>query len=204
MDKLFREKVNTKKFKYDLTIKDREKLLNQKSIFILITGLSGSGKSTIANSLNMMLHHHDNVSYVLDGDSIRSGLNSDLDFSIQSRTENIRRVGELSNFFLDAGIITIVPVISPLKKHRDLIKRIVSKEKFFQVYLSTSIKECIRRDVKGLYKKAMNNEIKNFTGISSPYEVPFSPDIKIDTKNHSIKESSQLIFDKIMNRISYE
>ena len=196
--------MNIKKFKYDLTNDDRQRLLNQKSILVLITGLSGSGKSTIANSLNLMLHYNKFVSYVLDGDAIRSGLNSDLDFSINSRTENIRRVAEISKFFLDAGVISIVPVISPLQIQRKLIKKIVTKEKFFQVYLSTSLDECIKRDVKGLYKKAMNNEITNFTGVNSPYEVPQNSDLEIDTGEMSIEDSSKLIFEKLMKLIIYE
>ena len=201
MDKIPKEDMNISKFKYDIDINKREKLLNQRSIIVWITGLSGSGKSTIANALNNLLYQKKYISYVLDADNLRSGLNSDLGFSLDDRNENIRRVSELCRFFIESGLITIVPIISPLQKHRSEIKRFIGNKKFFEVYLSTSLDECIKRDTKGLYKKALNNEIDNFTGISSPYEIPVNPDIKIDTEITDLDNCVEIIFNKLISKI---
>ena len=180
----------------------RSKKYNQNPITIWITGLSGSGKSTISNALENLLFEKGYLVYSLDGDNIRSGLSSDLEFSTQDRNENIRRIAEVSKLFMDSGLIVLASFISPLRNQRDLVKQIVGKANYFEVFLSTSLEVCEKRDVKGLYKKARNGEIENFTGISSKYETPKSPNIKIDTSNLSIEDSVQLIYDTIQNKLN--
>ena len=171
---------------------DREKIKNQKACVIWLTGLSGSGKSTIANELEYKLNKMKYHTYLLDGDNIRSGLNSDLGFSEKDREENIRRISEVAKLFLDAGIITITAFISPFIKDREKARKIIGKD-FIEVFVDTPIEECIRRDPKGLYKKALNGEIENFTGIGSPYEEPTNPEIYIDTTKSDIISSVNLI-----------
>ena len=180
----------------------RAKKLNQKPKLIWFTGLSGSGKSVISNALENMLFKKGFSTYSLDGDNIRLGLCKELGFSIEDRTENIRRISEVANLILDAGLIVLASFISPLKSQRDLVKEIVGEENFVEVYVSTPLEECEKRDVKGLYKKARNREIKNFTGISSVYEPPEKPDLIIDTTDISIKESIQQIYNQIKNQIN--
>ena len=180
----------------------RAKKLKQKPKLIWFTGLSGSGKSTISNALENMLFEKGFSTYSLDGDNIRFGLCRGLGFSLEDRTENIRRIAEVANLILDAGLIVLASFISPLKSQRDLVKEIVGEENFVEVYVSTPIEECEKRDVKGLYKKARNREIKNFTGISSVYEPPEKPDLIIDTTDISIKESIQQIYNQIKNQIN--
>ena len=181
--------------------KDREKIKNQKACVIWLTGLSGSGKSTIANELEYRLNKMKHHTYLLDGDNIRSGLNSDLGFSEKDREENIRRISEVAKLFLEAGIITITAFISPFKKDREKARDIIGED-FIEVFVDTPIKECIKRDPKGLYKKALNGEIKEFTGINSPYEEPTNPDIHIDTTNNDIVSSVDLII-KYLNDKGY-
>ena len=180
----------------------RAKRLNQKPRVIWFTGLSGSGKSTISNSLQNMLFKEGFSTFSLDGDNIRSGLCKDLGFSLEERTENIRRIAEVANLMLDAGLIVLASFISPLQSHRDLVKKTIDKENFIEVYVSTSIKECEKRDVKGLYLKAKAGEIKNFTGVSSVYEPPEDPDIIIDTTNLSIDKSVRLIYNRIVDKLN--
>ena len=180
----------------------RSKKLNQTPKLIWFTGLSGSGKSTISGALENMLFVKDFSTYSLDGDNIRLGLCKGLGFSLKDRTENIRRIAEIANLMLDAGLIVIASFISPLKSQRDLVREIVGDENFMEVYVSTPIEQCEKRDVKGLYKKARNGEIINFTGVSSVYEIPENPDIKIDTTNSSIDQSVQFIFSKIKNKLN--
>ena len=175
----------------------RSKKLNQTPKLIWFTGLSGSGKSTILDALEKMLFEKGFSTYSLDGDNIRFGLCKGLGFSIEDRTENIRRIAEVANIMLDAGLIVLASFISPLKSQRDLVREIVGEENFVEVYVSTPIEQCEKRDVKGLYKKARDGEIENFTGISSKYEIPEKPDIIIDTTDLSIKESVQLIYNQI-------
>ena len=172
---------------------DREKIKNQKGCVIWLTGLSGSGKSTIANELEYELNKMKYHTYLLDGDNIRSGLNSDLGFSEEDRNENIRRISEVAKLFVDAGIITITAFISPFIKDREKAKEIIGKENFIEVFIDTPFEECVKRDPKGLYKKALKGEIKNFTGIDSPYEKPINPDIHIETLKVDIKESVEEI-----------
>jgi len=155
---------------------------------IWFTGLSGSGKSTLANELEIYLFGHGYQTYILDGDNIRKGLNKDLDFSEISRKENIRRIGEVSRLFLDAGIIVITAFISPFREDRERVKEIVGHENFIEVFVSCSLEECEKRDVKGLYAKARKGEIKNFTGIDSPFEEPDNPDLLLKTDKFSLDE----------------
>jgi adenylylsulfate kinase len=166
---------------------DREKRLKQKGVILWFTGLSGSGKSTIAYELENYLHNNNYHSYVLDGDNIRHGLNNDLGFSTEDRKENLRRISEVGKLFVDSGTITITSFISPFREDRQKIREKFQNGEFIEVYIKCSIEECKRRDVKGLYKKVENNEIKNFTGITSPYEEPESPEIILDTENDSLE-----------------
>ena len=181
--------------------KDRCKIINQKGLVIWFTGISGSGKSTIAIELEKELAQIGKLVYRLDGDNIRYGLSSDLGFSEKDRNENIRRISEVAKLFKDAGIITLVSFISPLKLMRRLAKEKIGKDAFIEVYVKASIETCIKRDPKGMYKKAISGEIKNFTGISAQYEIPENPDIVIDTENLTIKESMLIILNYIKEYI---
>ncbi len=173
----------------------REKIKNQKGCVLWFTGLSGSGKSTIANELEYLLNKKGYHTYLLDGDNIREGLNKDLGFSKEDREENIRRIAQVAKLFVDAGIITITAFISPFEKSRNLAKEIIKKENFVEIFIDTPIEICIKRDPKGLYKKALSKKIKNFTGIDSPYEKPLNPNIKITTHKEDINQS----INKIIN-----
>ena len=184
-----------------VTKNQREKLLKQKSILIWFTGLSGSGKTTIANQINLKLYEMGYNSYGLDGDNIRLGINSDLNFSKEGRKENLRRIGEVSRLMLDSGIIVCASFISPFKIDRDKVRNLVGSGNFVEIYIKTSIDICIQRDSKGLYKKALNGEIDNFTGVSSPYQVPENPEIIIDTSINSVEQSVELILEYILPKI---
>lgn len=186
---------------YQVSIDDRHKLNKHNSFLIWFTGLSGSGKSTIANAIELELYKMGIKTYTLDGDNIRKGLNKDLTFSANDRTENIRRIAEVANLMVDSGLIVLAAFVSPYRKDRENIKSIVGKLNFVEVYVNTSIEECERRDVKGLYKKARTGEINDMTGISSPYEVPDHPDIEIKTENESINESVKKIIDFITPKL---
>jgi len=180
----------------------RSKKFNQTPKLIWFTGLSGSGKSTISDALENLLFENGFLTYSLDGDNIRLGLCKGLGFSIEDRTENIRRIAEVSNLMLDAGLIVLASFISPLKSQRDLVRKIVGIENFIEVYVSTPVEKCEKRDVKGLYKKAKKGEIKNFTGISSKYESPKNPDIILDTTDISVDQSVQFIYSKIKDKLN--
>ena len=184
-----------------LSQEHRMNLLKQKPKLIWFTGLSGSGKSTLANSVELKLAKEKFHTYILDGDNVRKGICKDLGFSDQDRSENIRRIAEVSNLMLDAGLIVCACFVSPFKKDRELVKSIVGTKNFIEVYVSTPLTECERRDVKGLYSKARNGEIANFTGISSVYEAPEEPDLNIDTTNTSIEQASQEIVHYIISKI---
>jgi len=177
---------------HKITKNDREKIKAQKGCVIWLTGLSGSGKSTLANELEYRLNKMKFHTYLLDGDNIRSGLNSDLGFSKKNRKENIRRISEVAKLFLDAGIITIAAFISPFRKDREKARAIIG-ENFIEVFVDTPLEVCIKRDPKDLYKKALKGKIKEFTGISSPYEKPEKSDIYINTTKYSIEKSVNLI-----------
>ena len=181
--------------------KDKEILLNQSSKVIWMTGLSGSGKTTIAKGVEKYLYSKGIITQILDGDNLRAGINNDLTFSSQDRNENIRRVSEISKLFINCGIITINCFISPTIKIRKMAKNIIGEENFIEIYINASIEECKKRDVKGLYKKAENKKIKNFTGISSPFESPKKPELEIDTTKLSINESIQKVIDYILPKI---
>ncbi len=180
---------------------EREKRLNQSSKVIWLTGLSGSGKSTIALELEKKLFTIGYFSQVLDGDNIRSGICNNLGFSEEDRKENIRRIAEISKLYLNSGIISIVSFISPTVESRDLAKKIIGQEDFIEVFISTPIELCEKRDVKGLYKKARTGEIKNFTGIDQPYEIPLNADLEINTAEQTIDESVELLYNFIENKI---
>lgn len=174
---------------YQISLNDRRKVNGHHSFLLWFTGLSGSGKSTIANKVEEALFIKGIKTYTLDGDNIRKGLNKNLSFSPEDRTENIRRIAETANLMIDAGLVVLAAFVSPYKKDRENIKTIVKDVNFVEVYINTSIEECERRDVKGLYKKARIGEIKNMTGISSPYEAPTKPDIEILTERESVEEA---------------
>lgn len=182
----------------DVTKEIRERQLGQKAKTLWFTGLSGSGKSTLANALEIRLAAQGKHTMLLDGDNIRMGLNRDLDFSNEARTENIRRIAEVAKLMNDAGLIVLTSFISPFKQDRDMARNIIGED-FVEIYISTSLEECERRDVKGLYKKARNGEITVFTGISSLYEAPETPEIQIDTAETSVEAAVDLIM-KWLNR----
>jgi adenylylsulfate kinase len=169
--------------------KERLNCVRHQGILIWFTGLSGSGKSSIAHEVENRLFRMQAKTYVLDGDVLRQGINSDLGFSIDDRNEHVRRVGEISKMFVDAGVITLVSLISPFSKNRDKVRSMFSNQDFIEVYCRCPIVECIRRDVKGLYEKAKSGEIKDFTGVSSPYEEPLNPDLLLDTCSQTFEES---------------
>jgi len=180
----------------------RERFLNQKSKVIWLTGLSGSGKSTIAATLEKLLFEKGYMAQVLDGDNIRSGINNNLGFSLDDRLENIRRIGEVSKLYINTGIITINSFVSPTIKMRQLAKSIVGEADFIEVFIDTPLAICEERDVKGLYEKARKGEIKNFTGIDSPYEAPIKADLVVKTENQTVLESTKKILDFIIPIIS--
>jgi adenylylsulfate kinase len=171
----------------------RAKLKNQKPCVLWFTGLSGSGKSTIANIVDVMLYENKNHTYLLDGDNVRYGLNSDLAFDKVSRVENIRRVGEVAKLFVDSGQIVLTAFISPFIKDREFVRNLLDKGEFIEIFVDTPLKVCESRDPKGLYKKARVGEVKNFTGIDSPYEKPIKPDIHIYNDKVTPKEASEQI-----------
>jgi adenylylsulfate kinase len=188
---------------YRIGCNDRRKLNKHNSFLIWVTGLSGSGKSTIANELEYTLHENGINTYVLDGDNIRHGINQNLTFTPEDRRENIRRIAEISKLFIDAGTVVIGAFISPYQKDRHEIQSIVGASNFVEVFVNTSVEECERRDVKGLYKKARNGEIKNFTGINAPYEAPENPDVEIRTEQESVEEGIIKIVNHIQKKLTY-
>ncbi|MGM9741647.1 MAG: adenylyl-sulfate kinase [Candidatus Cryptobacteroides sp.] len=181
---------------------DKESLLGQRGITIWFTGLSGSGKSTVAIALESLLSSKGFLCRILDGDNIRAGLNSNLGFSEADRNENIRRIAEVCKLFTETGIITIAAFVSPTNDLRRMARDIVGEEDFVEVYMSTPLAECERRDVKGLYARARRGEVKNFTGISAPFDIPEHPTLSIDTTDSRPEECAQLIFNQIAERIS--
>lgn len=182
---------------HKVTVEDRAKIKNQKPCMLWLTGLSGSGKSTIANALESYLNQFGYHTALLDGDNLRFGLNKDLGFSVEDRSENIRRIGEVGKLFVEAGIIVIASLISPFQKDRKMVRDLFSENEFIEVYISTPLGVCESRDPKGLYKKARIGEIPNFTGIGSPYEEPTSPEIKIDTNTYEISRCIEIIVKKL-------
>lgn len=181
---------------------DKEALLKQRSVMVWFTGLSGSGKSTIAIALERELHSRGLLCRILDGDNIRSGINNNLGFSEADRVENIRRIAEVGRLFIDSGIITIAAFISPNNELREMASGIIGKDDFLEVYVNTPIEECERRDVKGLYAKARKGEIKDFTGVSAPFEAPVDPDLSLDTSKLSVEESVRRLLEIILSKVS--
>ena len=181
---------------------ERQKLLGQKPKLIWFTGLSGSGKSTLAVQLEAELYNLGFKTYLLDGDNIRSGLNKDLTFTEEGRIENIRRIGEVARLMLDSGIVVLSAFISPFNSDRRQVKSIVGYENYIEVFVNTPLEVCEQRDVKGLYKRARAGEVRNFTGIDSPYEKPENPDITIPTHEMSVEESIKELLKLILPKIS--
>ena len=183
----------------DVTRDHRAKLKNQKPAVIWMTGLSGSGKSTIANAVEKKLLQMKRHTFILDGDNVRLGLNKDLGFTDTDRVENIRRVGQVAKLMTDAGLIVIVAFISPFQLERDMVRQMMNSNEFVEVFIDTPLSVAEERDVKGLYAKARSGELKNFTGIDSPYEIPKNPDIHIKTKDLTIDEAAEQILRKIIS-----
>ncbi len=187
-----------------LTRNDKENFLNQRAKVLWFTGLSGSGKSTIAQGVEKKLFSEGFFNQVLDGDNTRTGINKNLGFSLEDRKENIRRISEVSKLFLDAGIICLNSFVSPTLEIRALAKEIIGPEDFLEIYVNTPLHICELRDVKGLYAKARAGEIKGFTGIDSPFEAPQSPDLELLTENQSIDESITEVFNFVLSKISIQ
>tara|TARA_B100001059_G_scaffold126474_1_gene126462 strand:- start:798 stop:1382 length:585 start_codon:yes stop_codon:yes gene_type:complete len=185
-------------FSYTLT--EKEKQSSYKSIVVWFFGLSGSGKSTLCNSIEQSLFQNNIKTVVLDGDSLRNGLNKDLDFSKEDRIENLRRVSEISKILNKSGLLTLCSFITPFEKNRSLINSIIGRKNIFWIFVDTPIEECIKRDTKGLYKKAIKGEIKNFTGISSPFENPEYCDFRVEN-NKNIDDSTREITSRILSKI---
>lgn len=187
-----------------MTRQDKESLLGQRGIMIWFTGLSGSGKSTVAMGVERELHAQGILCRILDGDNIRAGINNNLGFSAEDRIENIRRIAEIGKLFVQTGVVTLACFVSPTNDIRQMAREIVGKEDFLEVYISTPIEECERRDVKGLYARARKGEVKNFTGISAPFEAPVSPDIAIDTSKIPLEESVRTLTELIIKRVKQQ
>ena len=195
---------NIVKHSYSVNRDSRKKLKQHKSILLWFTGLSGSGKSTIANCVEQELHKNSIHTYTLDGDNIRKGLNSDLSFSPEDRSENIRRIAETARLMIDAGLVVLAAFVSPYRNDREHIRKIVGDDNMVEIFINTSIEECERRDVKELYKKARKGEIKNMTGISAPYESPLHPDIQINTEEVTIVDATKQIINFINPKLALQ
>ncbi|MGB5188946.1 adenylyl-sulfate kinase [Robiginitalea sp.] len=185
---------------YKISREDRRRMNGHNSFLVFFTGLSGSGKSTLCNALEQLLHQKGIKTYVLDGDNIRLGINKNLGFSPEDRTENIRRIGEISNLFIEAGVVVLAAFVAPYQRDRENIRSLVGADHFVEVFVNTPLEICEARDVKGLYAKARKGEITNMTGISAPYEAPDSPDIEIDGEN-SIETGVNEIFKSIQHKL---
>lgn len=188
---------NTVFHHYNITREDREKQLGQRGFVLWFTGLSGSGKSTIANAVEQQLFESGYKTYTLDGDNIRQGINKGLTFTAEDRAENLRRIAEVAKLFVDSGQICLAAFVSPTRADRQIVKDIIGEKDFIEVFVDTPLEVCEQRDVKGLYAKARTGKIKNFTGISAPYEAPDNPEIEVKTENKSIEDSAKTVFDYI-------
>ena len=187
-----------------MTRQDKESLLGQRGIMIWFTGLSGSGKSTVAMGVERELHAQGILCRILDGDNVRAGINNNLGFSAEDRIENIRRIAEIGKLFVQTGVVTLACFVSPTNDIRQMAREIVGEEDFLEVYISTPIEECERRDVKGLYARARKGEVKNFTGISAPFEAPVNADIDIDTSKIPLEESVRTLTELIIKRVKQQ
>ena len=185
---------------HKITRQERETLLKQKGVLLWFTGLSASGKSTVANEVTNQLHQMGKLTYVLDGDNIRHGLNKNLGFSPEDREENIRRISEVGNLFADAGVITTTAFISPYRKDRDFARQLLGDGRFIEIFVKASIDTCEKRDPKGLYQKAKKGEIKEFTGISAPYEEPLKPEIVLDADSMTIEDEVAAVLKYLQNK----
>ncbi|WP_456364604.1 adenylyl-sulfate kinase [Priestia aryabhattai] len=183
-----------------ITKQERREQNNHHSFVLWFTGLSGSGKSTVANAVAKALFDKNIRNYVLDGDNVRFGLNKNLGFSAEDRTENIRRIGEVSKLFVDSGQVVLTAFISPFQEDRAQVREILEGNEFLEVYVECPLEECEKRDPKGLYKKARSGEIRNFTGIDSPYESPANPEVTINTSTQSVEECVQTVIEYLSNR----
>jgi len=197
----FMTSTNIVKQHYKISKQDRNRLLNQKPLVIWLTGLSGSGKSTIADMLEELLFEKGYKTYLLDGDNIRHGLNKNIDFSEEGRKENIRRIGEVAKLFTEAGLIVITAFISPFKEDRDTVRSLVDDGDFVEVFVDCPLEICEQRDVKGLYAKARAGAIPNFTGISSPFEKPEKPEVHIHSDSSTVEDSVASIYNFIKEKI---
>lgn len=186
---------------FSISVKDRRKLKNHNSFVLWFTGLSGAGKSTIANILEQELYKIGIHTYCLDGDNVRRGINKDLTFKPKDRNENIRRVGEIAKILVDSGIVVLATFISPYKSNRVAVKNIVGEENYVEIFVNTSLEECERRDVKGLYKKARTGEIMDMTGVTAPFEPPEKPNIEINTEGETVSESVKRILEYIRPKL---
>jgi adenylylsulfate kinase len=195
------EKLHIIPHSHAISRADRIAQQEHPSLVIWFIGLSGSGKSTLASELERRLFEMGKRTYILDGDNVRSGLNKDLDFSDASRKENIRRIGEVANLMLDAGIIALTAFISPFEEERQMVKKLVGADNYMEVFVNCPIEECEKRDVKGLYAKARRGEISNFTGITSPFEEPQAPDVKVPTHQLSVEEGVDLVLELLKKRL---
>lgn len=180
---------------------DKEKLLGQKGLVIWLTGLSGSGKTTIAAGVERLFFEEGKLTQILDGDNVRAGINNNLGFSEEDRKENIRRIAEVAKLFKDCGVITICCFVSPTNEIRSLAEKIIGEKDVLHVYISTPLEECERRDVKGLYAKARKGEIKDFTGVNAPFEKPLHADIEINTSGKTLEQSVKILYDFISGKI---
>ncbi len=185
---------------HDIDRSMRGEVKGHRSFVMWFTGLSGSGKSTVANAVEKVLYERKKHTYILDGDNVRGGLNADLDFSDQGREENIRRIGEVSNLMVDAGLIVLTAFVSPFKADRNKVRRTVGKDSFIEIFVDCPLEVCEQRDVKGLYKKARAGEIPDFTGITSPFEAPESPDIHLHTDKEDLEASVSKVLDYLESK----
>lgn len=193
------EKLHIIPHQHPVTAEERCRHNGHQALVVWFTGLSGSGKSTIASRLEQLLMEEGIHTYILDGDNVRTGLNKGLTFSPEDRTENLRRIAEVSKLFVDAGMVVLSAFVSPLKKDREMIRAIVGDPAFAEVFVNTSLAECERRDVKGLYQKARNGEISNFTGLGAPYEAPEQADLEIRTEGLTVEESAGQVLAYLLN-----
>lgn len=193
------EKLHIIPHNHTIGREDHNRLKGHKSLTVWFTGLSGSGKSTIANRLEQLLMSRGIHTFILDGDNVRTGLNKGLSFTAEDRYENLRRIAEVAKLFTDAGIVVLSAFVSPLKSDREMVRNIIGKDNFAEIFVNTSFEECERRDVKGLYKKARNGEISNFTGLTAPYEAPEFPELIIETESRSIDECAEQVLKYLLN-----
>lgn len=196
-----KKELNVYNQDFNISVAERSALKGHKPLVVWFTGLSGSGKSTIANALEVALYNEEIHTYSLDGDNVRLGLNSDLAFSASDRKENLRRVAEVAKLMMDSGCVVLAAFVSPLIAHREFVKNTVGVTNFFEVFVDTSLAECERRDVKGLYKRARAGEIANFTGISAPFERSLKPSIHIQTETTNVQEAVSILLNQILKRI---